>query len=310
MTTAQLRHDVLQRTRLSRALPSLTYGLWALARRGVDAMPLRFAYASASALATAGWYVAPAQRRNAIANYQQMLGPTYAHAAPALARRSFVAYAHYAVDFIRSGALPAETVLGRVVFDEWEKIDAVMARGKGCILVLMHFGDWDVGGQVLALKGYGMNAIAETQNGRINDDFTSIREARGARLIPMERGAAAIVRALRRGDFLAILIDRPLDEGGVEVDFFGAPVRLPDGPARLALRTGAAVVPAALPRIKPGSDAVRAILDFSIALPDSGDQAADVRELTQRVMRSHERIIRRHPEQWYMFRRFWPAPPA
>jgi lauroyl/myristoyl acyltransferase len=291
-------------------LHAVAYGGWWLARRAVAIAPLRLAYQVAGIGAVAGWLLAPVQRRNAIANYRQMLGPAEQRLAPILARRSFAAYARYAIDFMRSGALTDEQVLARVAFDEWEKIEAIAATGRGCIAILMHFGDWDVGGQVLALRGYGLNAIAETQPGRINADFTAIREARGARLIPMERGAASIVRALKRGQFLAILIDRPLDEGGVDVDFFGGRVRLPDGPARLALRTGAAVITAAMARSAPDSDRVQALLDFSIELPHSGDTDADVQELTQRIMQSHERVIRRFPEQWYMFRRFWRDGPA
>jgi phosphatidylinositol dimannoside acyltransferase len=313
MTSAQIPRSETG-SRLARRLrPRLTgvaYGGWWLARRAVAVAPLRVSYRLAGLGAAVGWLLASEQRRNAIANYRQMLGPAEQRFAPVLARRSFAAYARYAIDFMRSGALSDEQMLARVAFDEWEKIEAIAATGRGCIAILMHFGDWDVGGQVLALRGYRLNAVAETQPGRINADFTAIRERRGARLIPMERGAASIVRALKRGQFLAILIDRPLDEGGVEVEFFGGSVRLPDGPARLALRTGAAVITVAVARNTPNSDRVQALLDFSIELPHSGNADADVRELTQRIMSSHERIIRRYPEQWYMFRRFWRDGPA
>jgi len=305
MSAPEIARSPRPRTLGERSRQTVLYALWRLACAAVARAPLRLAYAGASGVAALAWLLLPVQRRNAIANYEVMLGGRHPRAARALARRSFVNYARYAVDFIRGGRASNEEILRRVAFDEWDKIEAIAAAGRGCILVLLHFGNWDIGGQVLALRGYGMNAVAETQPGRINDDFTRIRERRGMRLIPMERGAAGIVRALKRGEFLAILIDRPLREGGVEVEFFGKPVRIPDGPARLALRTGAAVVPAALPRLRADDDRVVALLDFAIAHPCTGDSECDVRELTQRVMRSHERVLRRYPDQWYMFRRFW-----
>lgn len=293
------------RTLGERARQTVLYALWRLACATVARVPLRIAYAGAAGVAAVAWLLLREQRCNAIANYEIMLGGQHPRAARVLARRSFVNYARYAVDFIRGGRADDAAILRQIAFDEWDKIEVVVSAGRGCILVLLHFGNWDIGGQVLALRGYGVNAVAETQPGRINDDFIRIRQRRGMRLIPMEHGAASIVRALKRGEFLAILIDRPLREGGVEVEFFGRTVRIPDGPARLALRTGAAVVPAALPRLRADNDRVVALLDFSIAHPCTGDSERDVRELTQRVMRSHERVLRRYPDQWYMFRRFW-----
>lgn len=312
------RRSPVQRTRaaIKRRLRALrvrvgretTYRLWRAARSAVSGAPLPVAYRGATVVANIGWLLVPSARANATANYAQMLGPGREWLARALARRSFVAYAHYAVDFIRSGAATTDEILGMVEFDDWERLREVVARGRGVILVLTHFGNWDAGGQALALYGYPLAAIAETQHGPINDDFVQIRTVRGVTLIPMERGAAGIVRALRKGGFLAILIDRPLETGGIEVEFFGGKVRVPEGPARLALRTGAAIVPGCMVRLQPGSDRVRALLDFDIEVPATGDAARDAQLLTQRVMASHECMIRRHPEQWYMFRRFWQQP--
>jgi KDO2-lipid IV(A) lauroyltransferase len=120
----------------------------------------------------------------------------------------------------------------------------------------------------------------------------------------MERAATGIVRAMRRNEILAILIDRPLTEGGVAVQFFGAETRVPEGPARIALRTGARVFPVSL---LPVADRVRAIVDFDVRQVHTGNMERDVQSLTQQIMISLERVIRQHPDQWYMFRRMWPA---
>jgi KDO2-lipid IV(A) lauroyltransferase len=91
------------------------------------------------------------------------------------------------------------------------------------------------------------------------------------------------------------------------VDFFGALAEVPAGPARLALRTGARVIPAVMAR-EPGHDElIRPILDFDLRFQPSGDEEQDVREITQQIMSSLERFIRQYPDQWFMFRPMWPA---
>jgi KDO2-lipid IV(A) lauroyltransferase len=123
----------------------------------------------------------------------------------------------------------------------------------------------------------------------------------------MERVGPGVLRALRRGDILALLIDVPAPGPSVAVDFFGAPAEVPAGPARLALRTGARVIPAVMAR-EPGHDElIRPILDFDLRFQPSGDEEQDVREITQQIMSSLERFIRQYPDQWFMFRPMWPA---
>jgi len=93
---------------------------------------------------------------------------------------------------------------------------------------------------------------------------------------------------------------------GVKVTFFGEEVEVPAGPARLALRSGAMVVPAGFPRVQPNEPKVRIISDFAITCASTGDEAKDIQTVTQAIMDAHERFIRQHPDQWYMFREMWP----
>ncbi|MHB8577205.1 MAG: lysophospholipid acyltransferase family protein [Dehalococcoidia bacterium] len=284
----------------------LIYWLWRLGLWLARSLPIAVTYPVAAGLADVGWMALPNKRRNTIEN---MLHVTDGDAGRArrLARRSFENYAIYIVDFMRQPSLNDAYLVGRVGMLYWQQLDAILAQGKGCILVLMHFGNWDYGAAAVALRGYPFNAIAEAQGtGRLNAEIFAARSKRGMRLIPMERAATGIIRAMRRGELLAILIDRPLTAGGVEVEFFGARTRVPEGPARIALRTGAKVVPVSVLRISRRDDRMRAVADLSIEHPATGDREADVQILTQAILASQEGIIRRHPDQWYMFRQMWP----
>ncbi|MFN8556003.1 MAG: lysophospholipid acyltransferase family protein [Dehalococcoidia bacterium] len=115
------------------------------------------------------------------------------------------------------------------------------------------------------------------------------------------RAPASIMRALRRNEGLALLIDQPTPEGGVAVTFFGATIAVPEGTARLALRTGARIVSVALARPAAGSDRWVALADLDIRPERTGDLERDVQALTQRIFSGYERFIRAYPDQWYIF---------
>ena len=104
---------------------------------------------------------------------------------------------------------------------------------------------------------------------------------------------------------VAVVFDRPLATGGVPVSFFGAQTRVPDGVARLALRTGASVVGAV--GIRRG-DRVIAAVSPPFELERSGDRQHDVQALTQAIVTWLEGHVRQRPSQWFMFREFWPTP--
>ncbi len=280
---------------------------WAVRLAGLARwLPLRLAYFLGDVIATLAWWCWRGPRAAAIENMTRVLGDGMA--ARRAARYSFLNYARYVVDFLRAPKLKPEEVITKVHFDRWEAIDAAFAEGKGVIFILMHFGNWDMGGAVLAARGYPLNVIADMfGNDRANEIVVRSRQVRGMKVIPSDRAAAGIVRAMRRNEALAILIDTPVGTGGVEVNFFGERTMVPAGPARIALRTGARVIPVALPRASGTSDQLIAMADFDVRVTRTGDDERDVQALTQRIFTAHERFIRAYPDQWYIFRRMWPA---
>jgi lauroyl/myristoyl acyltransferase len=267
-------------------------------------VPLRMAYWGAIVLAEVVWLFRRGNREAAIANMMQVVGE---RDAVATAKRAFRNYGRYLVDFVRAPKIRPEAIREKVRFDRWDAIEEAMHGGRGVIFVLMHFGNWDMGGPALAERGYKVNVIAQTfEHDRLNEAVVTARQVRGMNVIPAEHAAMGIVRALRRNEVLGILIDRPMAEGGVQVNFFGRPTTVPAGPAWIALRTGARVVPVALVRARDTDDLTLALVDLDVRAHRTGDMDADVRQLTHRILESHERFIRAHPDQWFMFRPMWP----
>lgn len=280
---------------------------WALRLAHVArVMPLRAAYFLGDVVATLAWWLWRGPRETAIQNMTRVLGDRAA--ARRAARYSFLNFARYAVDFLRAPKIKPDELLPKVHYDRWDALDAAFQDGKGVIFATMHFGNWDMGGAVLAARGYPVSVIADTfLNERANRVIVKARQVRGMKVIHSSRAAAGIVRAIRRNEALALLVDTPVNDGsGVQIKFFGEWTAVPAGAARIALRTGARVIPVALVRASGTSDQIIAMADLDVRFTPTGDTEHDVQALTQRIFTAHERFIRSYPDQWYIFRRMWP----
>jgi len=222
---------------------------------------------------------------------------------------SLVNYCKYLVDFVRFPGQTPESL--RAIADgegAFVQLERALADHGGAIVVCMHFGNWDLGAGATAARGYPVTVIAETfADARLDKMVVGAREKLGMRVVKLDSVSPSILRTLKRRGVLALLIDRPLPGKGVRVEFFGQTVEVPAGPARLALRSGAAVVPVGFPRRHPWRPGVEILADFSVVAVRTDDDEADVARLTQAIMTSHERFIRAYPEQWYMFREMWPS---
>lgn len=271
--------------------------------------PTRIAYLVSPVIADICYPFYRGGRRAMHQNLSHVLGTSDRRVLGRMARSTLRNFSKYVVDFIHFYTMSPEEIRDRIVFDDYERLNAAVAEGKGIIFVTLHFGNWDMGAAGLAAHGYPIDAIAETfELPRMNDLIQGYRRQLGINIIPVERLGPGVLRALRRGDILALLIDVPAPGASVAVDFFGAPADVPAGPARLAIRTGARVIPAVLAR-EPGDDKlIRPIVDFDLRFQPSGDEEQDVRRLTQQIMSSLERFVRKYPDQWFMFRPMWLAP--
>ena len=268
------------------------------------AAPLSVAYAVAAACGVAAFYAWPGGRRRSIANMRHIFRDEAR--ARLAARRSFANYAVYLIDFLRFTSATAAEVHSRVIFDRWPQIE-VERRGNGIVYITMHYGNWDLGAAALAERGLPLSVVADTfGDPRLNDLVLGARRALGMTILPAERVGPSVLRALKRNEVVAMLIDVPPQGGGVEAQFFGDTVLVADGPARIALRAGASVVVATVRREHPRSPRVYGQGE-TIPFTPTGDSEHDVRALTQAIMSALERMVARDPEQWYIFRSWWVA---
>lgn len=253
-------------------------------------------------LVLAGW---PGQVDRASRNMRRVLGERAPE--PEVRRRTRLAfrnYARYLVDLLWLAGSTREEREAVTTIVGWGYVEEALRRGKGMVLVSAHLGNWDLPAAVMAGRGYAVNVIVETlQPPAWNDRVQAIREAIGLRAIPMEAGVRELYAALGRNETVAVTFDRPLERGGVPVTYFGAETTLPAGVARLALRTGAAVVGAV--GLRRG-DRVLCVVSPPFDVATTGDRQRDVQALTQTIVSWLEGHVRQHPSQWFMFRDFWP----
>jgi len=225
----------------------------------------------------------------------------------AFTRRAFRNYGRYWLEGARLPSVPAETVLERFVVSGREHLDAGMAAGNGVIMALPHVGAWEWGGAWLALQGYPMTAVAEElEPPELYEWFVAQREAIGLTIVPLGADTGSVIlRTLRDGKLVGLLCDRDIAGNGVPVEFFGEVTTLPAGPAALALRTGAPLLPTAVYE-GPGKGHTALILP-PVPAERTGRLREDVARVTQDLARALEVLIRRAPDQWYMFQPNWPS---
>jgi len=234
-----------------------------------------------------------------------------------IVRESFRNFAKYLVDFFRSKKIDKEYIDKNIKIEGAENIEDAKSDNKGVIFLSAHIGNWELGGAVLSLTGYPVNAVVLThKNKRINDFFT--RQRLNGKMVPIEIGASlrSCYNTLKGNGFLALLGDRDFTKNGIWIDFFGHQAMMPKGPAALSYRMGSVVVPAFM--VRDDHDKFKLIIGKPIrperirkkgpganrAGKDDDEELA-IRCFAKKYIAVLEEYIRKYPSQWYAFREIW-----
>jgi len=279
------------------------YYLYRLAIWLVMRLPRSFVYFCAGLLAELNFAFARRSRRGIYANQARVLP----HNASRLerwraARAAFRNFAYAIVDFFR---IP---LMNRANMDRfipemvgWEHVQAAMDAGRGGIFVTVHMGSWELGAAYLALRGLPITVVAlPHRDPRIDQIFLDRRLRFGMEVVPVGGALRKMQDALARGRFAALASDRDVSGHGPRLPFFGKVTHIPDGHAKLALRTGAWIFPGSIHRGPDGKPTIE------IRPPIIPNPATDTEEdLTRRCLVILEGFIRTRPEQWSSFYDLW-----
>jgi KDO2-lipid IV(A) lauroyltransferase len=198
-----------------------------------------------------------------------------------------------------------QRVLELVDIHGLEYVVSGVEQGRGVILCTGHLSSVSFVGQVFPALGYRITGLLERlEPPELYEFFSRQRTALGARLLPV--GTAALrelLLALRRNELLGLVTDRDVTGTGPFIQFFDAPTRFPDGPAALAVRTGASLLIAVCTRKADGR--FDAWIHPVPSVPLTGNTREDVLHVTRAIASSLEYHIASHPEQWTVFQKRW-----
>jgi KDO2-lipid IV(A) lauroyltransferase len=247
-------------------------------------------------------------RASTCSNMAIMLGGTVEDGSVRrLARRSIENYLLQALTMADAYLAPPVELRRQVhFFSPKARERALHVAGNGPVIVATcHFGTWDAAASWCASLSE-IHVVQESfANPGMTEVFRRLRVHLGMKSLDMRRDIRQMFSVLRNGGRVAILVDRPLQRGGVPVTWFGRITRLPAGVAKLAIRTNAEIVPLVVYRSGSGKAIIR--IAESIIPDRSAPRDAEVKRLLQATVASLERHIRTAPDQWYQFRTFWPA---
>lgn len=236
-------------------------------------------------------------------NLARVLSITPAQVPDDLVRASLRSYARYWCEAFRLPRMNPERVAADLEASAagLEHIHDAVARGSGVVLALPHSGNWDLAGVWVARRIGRPVVVAE----RLRPEslfrrFVRFREELGFEIVPLTGGAQPpfeqLSRRLREGRVVGLLAERDVTGAGVHVEFFGERARMPVGPARLAIDTGAALLPVHC-WFTPGGWGCR--VDPPI------DAVGGVQRMTQALADRFAAGIAAHPADWHMLQRVW-----
>jgi len=289
----------------------LTYiGNWCafeVARWSARLLPPRFLFSICNAVADLGFYLLHKPRKRLIDNLSLALGQR-------LDKREIEIVVHKCVrnlcrNFIEL-ALAMESfpdkIRAEIPLIGREHLEAALTKGKGIIALSAHLGNFLLVGTRLAAEGYPVYLLVNESPGPLRELRDRYRLEIGLRTIyarPRKQAAHELSKVLRENGIAIVIADEYRSGSGVHVPFFGRTVLARRGPATLALRSVATMLPLYL--IRDANKKLKLIIEPEMKLSRSGSIPADVKENTRCVTQWVERVVRAYPDQWNWLSVHW-----
>lgn len=227
---------------------------------------------------------------------------------PAHVSEVFASYGRYWAEALWIRPRHRSDVDARTTEEGIRYLEAALGAGNGMVIGLPHMGNWEYAATIGSRLGLEVVAVAENlANRRIRDWFLRLRTSMDIGIV-LATGSRQVIRELEevieRNGAVALLCDRDLNGKGVEVEFLGERTTMPAGPASLAIRTGAPLIPVAT---YFSDDGHHVVVRPPIEVPPSQDRSERIRQTTQLLARELENLILAAPEQWHLVQPNWPS---
>lgn len=263
----------------------------------------------ADSLAAIGYVSFRGFRHRSLANLRIALGDRLDEAALALtARRSLRNFFRSCVEIAVALESHDEQMRENIALIGRQHLDMALAKGRGVILLSAHLGNFFVLGTRLAADGYpSFVLVNQPRDGRfaeLMDDYRLRVRQLTIHARPRREALRELYSVLRQNRVVIVIADEFRAGEGIEVPLFGGTVIARRGAVTLALRTGAAIVPACL--VRQPNDGLNLVIEPELELDRSGKGSTQIRENTVRITQWLERTVYAHPDQWnWMNIRHW-----
>ena len=217
-----------------------------------------------------------------------------------LAREALASYLRYLYEVLALPSWPPRKVIDCVVTEGEREFRTTVAT-RGAVVALPHSGNWDLTGTWACLTRLPVTTVAEQLTGGAFESFLHFRQRLGMEVLSHRDPAAIskLVEAVRRGRVVCLLADRDLEGRGLPVDWRGRTITMPAGPAVVARRSGAALVPL----ISQYTPCGMKIIFGSPVEPRPGREG--LVWMTQQVADFFAERIAEHPEDWHVMQPFF-----
>jgi len=300
----EARHPALQGG--DPTLADLVYLLYRLLGAIVGPLPPRIGYGLAGAAGGLIYRCGPRLRAILTDNMRHVLGHDADPARVQQVVRQLcvnIAKGHY--ELFHAGRMSSGEIKQMVHIEGWEHVDRALAEGRGMILTAAHLGNVEIVLQFPLAVGLPCTTVAlRTKPERLFRYAKRLRESHGLKIIPSDESMLGLFRALKQGEVVFLACDRAIGDNLRVVDFFGFPTRLSDGPIKVALRTGAPLLPVFAKRLPDNSFQIR--VEAPLSLVQTGDWEADVASGLEKLVRLMESYISQTPDQWLVAVPIWP----
>lgn len=277
----------------------------------IRSLPCGVAYWLGARLGDAAYLLLTRRRRITLQNLALAFGDeTTSRERRRMARSTFHNLGRHVVDFSHLRHLTVERYTQMCRIEGLDHVQSLLARRTGLLILSAHFGSWELAPAVALCLDTPLQVIVRPPDHPALRRLAEVyRQHGGYRTIAKQQGLGASLRALRRGEIVAVLMDQSsLRREAVEVEFFGIKTFTPVGPALLALRTGCPVISGFLMPDTPGRH--RLMFGQEIPVRRSGNLQRDLEETSREFNRVIETAIRCSPAHWFWLHRRWKARPV
>ena len=228
--------------------------------------------------------------------------------AESLRKKCYENFVINAMEMAKLKYISDEDVLNLLNIEGIEHLKEAYSKGNGVIYLSGHFGLWEYIPQLLAVKGYNATTVVRRQNNKYADQwFEEMRRAHGAKTTDSGMGLREILRTLKKGYLLGLMMDQDNGKKGIFVKFMNKWCSAPVGPALISLKLKTPIVPMF---IIPNQEGKHYFKIYPAIYPENYENTIEGQQkLTSDYTELYEKIVREYPEQWFWLHRRWKTQP-